>query len=70
MGFSVDRIKCLELTENQAHNKQRGEKRFQRENALVPSTRIRDLKSKKDDNSLGLREDSQVQTIQINILSS
>ena len=31
MGFSVDRINCSELMENQARNKQRGEKIFQRE---------------------------------------
>ena len=29
MRFSMDRIKCLELTENQARNRERGEKRFQ-----------------------------------------
>ena len=37
-------LKCLEITENQARNKQRGSKRTStHKNALVPSIRIRDL---------------------------
>ena len=41
-----------------------------RKNALVPSTRICNLKSKKDHNYPGFRADSQVQTTQNNILLS
>ena len=70
MGFGVGMIKGLELTGNQALNKQRGEKDLNAKNALVPSTRIRDLKSTKDHNYLGLKEDSQVQTTLTNILLS
>ena len=60
-------------------HKQRGEKNFNPKNALVSSTRISDLKSKKNYNYLGIREiiwvakkgeDSQVQIIQTNILLS
>ena len=58
-------VKVIKLTTGIEEKKD-----FNAKNALVPSTRIRDLKSKKDYNCLGLKEHSQVQIILTNIILS